>query len=119
MSFVNIHGQVVDVTKAEGGKKPPSKKPTAPKEAQHKGWLAVGYSPTQLADAKREHEAAEAKSKEAPKAFNEDSFMRLHKPEKIAKKPYFSNEAALTACQLAEKSGWKNCHTRAVERAGK
>lgn len=118
MSFVNIHGQPIAVD-ASAKKKPPPKKSSGSREAEHKGWLAVGYSPTQLADARREHEAAEAKSKEAPKPFNEDSFMRLHKPEKIHKKPYFSNEAALTACGLAEKSGWKNCHTRAVERAGK
>lgn len=97
-SFVNIHGQAIDVTPVK------SKRVAKPKEAHHDGWLATGVSPEAVAEA-RLYAARDKKD------FDLQSFLRNAKRQKIRTKPYFSASAAKEACELAEKAGWHACYS--------
>lgn len=116
MNFVNIHGQPILLdpkAKARGG-------PSRPRaDAYHKGWRAVGYSPQQIEEGRVKHakdrEAAAMAGNHLPE-WSEDWFFRHHKPAKIRHKPYEVREAAVTACELAQKVGWKNCYVVPVSK---
>lgn len=109
--FVNIHGQPIDPSRLKPVKARTSGKAT--KSEFHKGFRAVGFSPAQLLKAKLEHEraieAARVAGNEPPKPWDEESYMRAHRPGYIRAKPYELYDAAATACQLAAKEGWKRC----------
>ena len=98
LSFVNVHGQVVDVTPVK------AKRATKAKEAHHDGWLATGISPGAI-------ERAKELATRTDKEFNLQFFLRTAKREKIRTKPYFSAAAAREACELAQKAGWHACYT--------
>jgi hypothetical protein len=108
--FFNIHGDPIDLTKAAP---PKTKKAKADVVATHKGWLAVGFSPKQIDDARAHH-----RKSGGDEPFSQDSYMRKATPTKIRVQPYFSQEAAQQACALAERSGWLNTHTRPVVKGG-
>jgi hypothetical protein len=97
LSFVNIHGQVVDVTPVKTKREPKTK------EAHHDGWLATGVSPQAVAEGQR-------LTIGFGKEFDLQAFLRNAKREKIRTKPYFSASAAKDACELAEKAGWHACY---------
>ena len=116
LSFVNIHGQPVDVTPTAKAK---SSRPQ--RDEQHKGFLAVGFSPEYLERTRQHHEALIANAKAAggvpPKPWDEDLFMSSHPPGKVRSKPYELREAAEQACLMAERqAGWKRCRVVPVIR---
>ena len=119
MTFVNIHGKPLDIaslaTKKVG-------KVAAPKESQHKGFQAVGYSPEQTEEAKRRHKADsefEVQHGRPPlQPFSIDSYTRFSKPKKI-EKPKATHEAAYLVCQIAERAGWAKTSVVELKKAGR
>lgn len=119
MTFVNIHGKPLDIanltTKKVG-------KVAMPKESQHKGFQAVGYSPEQIAEAQRKHKADsdfEVQHGRPPlQPFSIDSYTRSSRPKKI-EKPKATHDAALTACQIAERSGWIKTSVVELKKGGR
>lgn len=114
MKFVNINGQPLDLTGGSGKKSSGSGR-----DAYHKGWLAVGWTQAGLDRAtvtrERERKEAEAAGKyPLPQPMTVEEYTRTTKPTKLRPKPYEIQDAAETACKLAEKYGWINPHTVAV-----
>ena len=119
MTFVNIHGKPLDIasltTKKVG-------KVTMPKESEHKGFQAVGFSPEQIAEAQRKHKADsdfEVQHGRPPlQPFSIDSYTRTAKPKKI-EKPKATHEAALTICQIAERAAWIKASVVELKKGGR
>ena len=113
MKFVNIHGEEISLGADSKTKKAASKPSGNPK---HKGWYAVGYSPEQIEQGRKNHQDAEelAKKNGRPiQPFNLQTFMRLTKPSKIRVKPFATQSSAEECCRIAEsQAGWINCHVR-------
>lgn len=83
------------------------------------GFLVWGYSPEQMTEAKKEHEAALkerdaliesdpscAANLKAIQPWCADAFMNKAKPKRVRSKPYELFPAAETCKQMAEKAGW-------------
>jgi hypothetical protein len=110
MQYVNAAGQPLDIeAMSRAAKKKPRPRPN---DAYHKGWLAAGFPPQQLTDARLEHgrktdAAAATDRKLLP--WDEARYMRDAKPTKVRSKPYDTPAAAQAACDLAERTGWKGC----------
>lgn len=68
-----------------------------PREAKHKGFLAVGIPPDQIALARRQP------------GHDEALYLRNAKPKRIFKKPFSVASAASEATRIAERSGWVAC----------
>lgn len=106
MSFVNIHGQPIDLASLQTKR---ATKTTSARESTHKGFQAVGYSPEQIAEArlnhKRDSEFRVSGGRTPLPEFSVDSYARKAKPKKI-EKPKATREAAATACAIAERAGW-------------
>jgi uncharacterized protein with LGFP repeats len=110
VSFVNVHGQTVDVEALKKAAKAKSRPRSD--DAFHKGWLATGFPPQQLEDARKEHlkkVAAAAETGRTLLPWDEGRYMRDAKPTKIRSKPYGTAAAASDACDLAARTGWLNC----------
>ena len=110
MQFVNASGNPLDIEAMRKATKKKSRPPST--EAYHKGWLAAGFPPQRLIDAKIEHDrkvgaAAAADRRLLP--WDEGRYMRDAKPTKVRSKPYDTLAAAKAACELAERAGWKGC----------
>lgn len=109
MDYVNINGAAIDFGKPA---KRVVKRKAATREAEHRGFLAVGFSPQQFEAARKAHEAAREEARktgarEMP-PFSVVEFMRKSKPLKISK-PFGVAEAAEECCRLAERAGWIGC----------
>ena len=119
MTFVNIHGKPLDIASLTTEK---VGKAAAPKESQHKGFQAVGYSPEQIEEAKRKHKADsdfEVQHGRPPlQPFSIDSYTRSSRPKKI-EKPKATHEAAYLACQIAERAGWIKTSVVELKKAGR
>lgn len=112
LTFVNLRGESVSVA--------PIKAPTRPpplRDAFHKGWQVVGFSPDHLAEAKRMH-AADPARKIDNKLFDEVAFMRTSKPRKVRSKAYEVYAAALDCADLARTAGWKSVSTPLQAKGG-
>ena len=110
MQFVNLAGVPIDLEALKKGAKKKSR-PTGD-TTYHKGWIATGFPPTQLTKAKLEYEAKVAAAAAASRRmlpWDEDRYMRDTRPTKVRSKPYETRAAAQSACELAERSGWRNC----------
>lgn len=108
LQFVNLKGEPVSTTPVKG--------PAKPKtiiDSFHKGWHVVGFSPDQLAEGRRQHEAA------SDKPFDEVSFMRTNKPLKIQSRPFVIFEAAEQCAEMARKQGWKLVQSVAKAKGGR
>lgn len=110
MEFVNAAGKPLDIEALKAA----AKKRSRPKsdDSYHKGWIAAGFPPQQLLDARIEHErkaerAAETGRRALP--WDESRYMRDAKPTKVRSKPYDTIAAARAAVELAERTGWKGC----------
>ncbi len=109
LQFVNIHGETVATTAAP----PVKRRVAAVAQAQHKGWLVVGYSPAVLVEARRAHE------KQAPtEPFDEANYMRTHKPVRVRSAPYELHQAARECADLAERHGWQGVQVVARVQGG-
>lgn len=98
MTFVNHRGEPVLLTPVKAPAR--SSRPAA--DAYHKGWLVVGYSPTQLAQARAAHEH------EAPdKPFDEAAYMRKAKPVKARSQPYQIFSSAEECAEMLRRAGWR------------
>ncbi len=113
--YVNINGKELDLGLA------PAKKASKAKEGAdkfHKGWLAQGWREVDFADAtsKRAVEIAAAREvgKTPPEPLTRAEFVRLNKPKKLRSQPYGIEEAARTACDMANRMGWFGCAPKAV-----
>lgn len=113
ITYVNIHGQPVTITPGKAAKKSSA---SAPRDAAHKGFAAVGFSPEHLAKAKAEYERL---ATEQSKPWSEDAYMAHAKPGKIRAAAFEIPSAAELACSLAEKQGWKQCRVVPLLRKGK
>lgn len=113
--FVNLHGQPITAIAAAPKR---SSRPAAIREPKHKGFLAVGYSPEQLRQARSEHERVVERAADAgapPVApFDAEAYMRRAAPARIRSKPYEVPAAAHEACVLAARAGWLNCRVEQV-----
>lgn len=98
MSFVNFRGEPLAVAAPGPAKKTTKQQP----DSYHKGWLVVGYSPTQISAARAEHEKAEP-----GKPFDEAGWMRKTKPVKARSRPYEIHDAAEQCAELMRRAGWK------------
>ena len=110
MNYVNAHGQPIDVAALKVAAKTKSRPRSD--EPFHKGWLAAGFPPQQLVDAKADHQkkvGAAAESGRSILPWDEARYMRDAKPTKIRSKPYNTRPSAADACALAEQTGWKSC----------
>lgn len=101
ITYVNIHGQVINPAGGATKAKPKASRST---DSYHKGFAAVGFSPARLERAKDEHDR-----QATGKPFNEAAYMAKARPTKIRSKPYEIAEAATQAVAMAERLGWKNC----------
>lgn len=120
LTFVNIHGETVPVAPpgAAAGmgsatKRAPAKTVTHGPGWQgsfHKGYLVVGFSPAQLAEARRVHDLAARHSPDA-QPFDEVEYMRSAKPRKVRAAPYQLCEAAEQCAEMARGAGWKMVQT--------
>lgn len=110
MEFVTPSGAPIDI---EAMKKAVKKKVRpASNDAYHKGWVATGFPPSQLAQAEIEHArkvAAAAATDRRMLPWDENRYMRDAKPTKVRFKPYETIAAARDACELARRSGWRGC----------
>ncbi len=110
MQYVNAAGQPLDIEAMRKASKKKSRPQSS--EAYHKGWLATGFPPQQLIDAKLEHErkaAAAAAADRRMLPWDEGRYMRDARPTKVRSRPYDTLAAAQAACALAERTGWKGC----------
>ncbi len=118
MTFVNLRGEPLAVTPGKAIKKVSA----GFAESYHKGWVVVGYSPDQLAEARRQHAVASAAAvksggpSHAP--FDEVAYMRAAKPRKVRSKPYEIFEAAEACADLARRAGWKMVQSVAKAKGG-
>lgn len=103
MAFVNIHGQPINVGTTTQKKESKPREDTGP---QHKGWLVVGHSPTQIEEFK--------KTLKPNEEFNLLIFARRVKFSKVRSKPYVTNEAAQICASMATKEGWVNVQVQPV-----
>ena len=80
------------------------------------GWLAVGFAPTTLEQARLKHErrvaAAQATNSPAPGNWNPESYMRNASPDLIRAAPFASKSAAEDAVRVATRCGWRGCYVR-------
>ena len=67
ITYVNIHGQVINPAGGASKAKPKAARST---DSYHKGFMAVGFSPAQLERAKDEHDR-----QATGKPFNEAAYM--------------------------------------------
>lgn len=108
MDFVNLKGHPLDVSGA-GAKKKTSRS-TATGE-YHKGFRAVGFSPDQLAAARRRYEQDTIDRRRAGHfvpPFDEEAWMNQSQPKPIRSKPYEVMSAAQACADIAAKqAGWK------------
>lgn len=118
MKFVNIHGQEVDLGAA--ARSAPKRKPSSSlADSYHKGWLALGYSPDQMAEGRRRYDEDSARLAAAGRPqpeWSEQWFFRHNKPLRIRHKPYEVRSAAEAAVALAERAGWRGCRVEALAR---
>lgn len=118
MTFVNIHGQPINIQSLATKKAAKTKMPTL---STHKGFQPLGYSPEQIAEGRRRHEADSRMEVQCGRPpldpFSVDGFMRKARPKKIGK-PLSSPEAALAAVSIAEKSGWVGVHFVELKKGG-
>lgn len=110
MEYVNASGQPLNIEAMKAS----AKKKSRPRvdEAYHKGWLATGFPPQRLVDAKIEHDRKAAEAAATGRRllpWDESRYMRDAKPTKVRSKPYDTQAAASAACELAERTGWKSC----------
>ena len=123
----NIRGKTVsaDQVKRYMDRAPPKSAASPPKRVSDRsvakismGFLVLGYSPEQMAQAEREHEAMAAAHRASLRKnadvsvparlgpFDADAYMRKAKPKRIRSKPYGLSSAADACKELAEKAGW-------------
>ena len=117
MQFVNASGAPLDIEAMKKAAKKHSR--PASGDSYHKGWFATGFSPGQLAEAKREHDRKAASAAATGRRllpWDEARYMRDAKPSKVRSKPYGTLSSAQDACELAQRSGWLGC---AVSEAAK
>jgi len=110
MQFVNSSGKPLDIKAMQDAARRKARPQSS--EAYHKGWLASGFPPQRLIDAKIEHErkvsdAAAVGRRMLP--WDEGRYMRDSKPTKVRSRPYDTLAAAMEACALAERTGWRGC----------
>lgn len=118
MTFVNIHGQPIDIAALATKKVSKVKMPTT---SVHKGFQPMGYSQEQISEARRKHESDSRLETQAGRPplepFSIDGFLRKAKPKKIGK-PLSSHDAANVAASLAEKGGWVRVHVVELKKGG-
>lgn len=85
--------------KAMAPQKKPAPRNDAPKTF-HRGYVAEGYAPGVVEEARRNAEKIRADS------WNEAAWKARHKPKRVRSKPYEVASAAEACAELARRAGW-------------
>jgi hypothetical protein len=104
LQFVNHRGEPMEMGPTS---KAPVKKAPLTNSSFHKGWDVLGFSPEQIAEARRLHDTAPVDDGHERKPFDEAAYLRNSKPRKARSKPYGVLEAAEQCAVLMRKAGWK------------
>lgn len=133
--FVNADGEAVNIEALKAKYKPAKSAKQAAVKVESReeaklslGFVASGFSPERLVEAKRIHEkdieGACAWNKKhpdkpvkVPAPWDEDTYMRNAKPTKARSKPYDLESAADQCAELLRRAGWKSVRVEEILRA--
>lgn len=117
MEYINASGEPLDIEAMKKAAKKQSR--PSSNDSFHKGWVATGFPPRQLAEARLEHERKAASAAATGRKilpWDEARYMRDTKPSKVRSQPYGTAAAAREACELAARAGWKGCTSSEVSK---
>ena len=95
LTFINIHGQPVNVL----AKPPKEKKPRPEQRSYHRGWRVKGVR-------REDFDLAKANAEIEDKEFDEENWLMNAKKTNVRSKPYEIHSAAEVCRLMALKAGW-------------
>ncbi len=117
MNYVNAYGEPISIGSRQSHIAKPKPKAAAKTvdDKKHMGWAVTGYSPEQLANAKTEHEKAQAGNDKLPD-WDEAIYMNGHRPQKARSKPYTIPDSANQCAEMLKRAGWVRVQVEEVIR---
>lgn len=118
ISFVNIHGQLVNTDI----RVPLPKRHSDGPGEYHKGWVVEGVPPGALEEAQKLHEQERAvaireNATRIPDEWNAATWLQTKaKLKRVRTKAYEVPEAAMQCKEMAEKAGWLLVRVRAMSK---